>query len=177
MQTRGSEGGRRGFTGTSMQNFRWQIPHTFSARLTHGLKLDTGVWLLRCSVSRGTPMASAKNIQFQKAKVLRIEKFERAVRQRNFHRKKAMGRFGVFLPQDLPLPCSVRIDRSPAPVGLFEKDLSVPGRRKTMGPGISMCRRKLSGVLTIRCLSLLRNCPQPVCASQSSALIHCPESV
>jgi hypothetical protein len=71
-QTRGSEGGRRVFTGTSMQNFRWQIPHPFSARLTHGLKLDTVVWLLRCSVLRGAPQASAKNTQFQKAKVLRF---------------------------------------------------------------------------------------------------------
>jgi hypothetical protein len=26
MQTRGSEGGRRGFTGTSMHAFRWQVP-------------------------------------------------------------------------------------------------------------------------------------------------------
>jgi hypothetical protein len=69
-KTRGSEGGRRGFIGTSMHNFRWLIPHPFSARLTHGLKLDTVVWLLRCSVLRGTPVASAKNIQFQKANVL-----------------------------------------------------------------------------------------------------------
>jgi hypothetical protein len=67
-QIRGSEGGRRGFTGTSMKNFRWQIPHPFSARLTHGLKLDTVVWLLRCSVLRETPMASDVRIQFQKAK-------------------------------------------------------------------------------------------------------------
>jgi hypothetical protein len=57
-----------------MLNFRWQIPDPFSARLTHGLKLDIVVWLLRCSVLRGTPMASAKNIQFQKAKVLQIFK-------------------------------------------------------------------------------------------------------
>jgi hypothetical protein len=70
MPIRGGEGGRQGFTGTSMQKFRWQISHPFSARLTHGLKLDRVVWLLRCSVLRGTPMASAKNIQFQKAKVL-----------------------------------------------------------------------------------------------------------
>jgi len=26
LQIRGSEGGRRGFTGTSMQGFRWQVP-------------------------------------------------------------------------------------------------------------------------------------------------------
>jgi hypothetical protein len=74
-QTGGSEGGRRGFNGTSMQNFRWQIPHPFFARLSHGLKLDTVAWLLRCSVLRGTPVASAKNIQFQKAKVLPQVKF------------------------------------------------------------------------------------------------------
>jgi hypothetical protein len=53
-----------------MQDFRWRIPHSFSARLTQGLKLDTVVWLLRCSVLRGTPMAPAKNIQCRKAKVL-----------------------------------------------------------------------------------------------------------
>jgi predicted metal-dependent HD superfamily phosphohydrolase len=45
-----------------MQNFRWQIPHPFSARLTHGLKLDTVLLLLRCFVFRGIPVASAKNI-------------------------------------------------------------------------------------------------------------------
>jgi hypothetical protein len=48
--------------------FAGKFPHPFSAHLTHGLKLDTVVWLLRCSVLKGTPMASAKNIQFQKAK-------------------------------------------------------------------------------------------------------------
>jgi hypothetical protein len=73
MQTRGSEGGRRSFTGTSMQNFRWPIPDPFSVRLTHGLKLDTVAWLLRCFVLKGTPMTSAKNIQYQKAKVLRMK--------------------------------------------------------------------------------------------------------
>jgi len=26
MQIRGSEGGRRGFTGTCLQGFRWQVP-------------------------------------------------------------------------------------------------------------------------------------------------------
>jgi hypothetical protein len=55
-QTRGSEGGRRGFTGTSMQSFRWQVSQQPSARLTHGLKLNTVVWHLRCSVLRETPM-------------------------------------------------------------------------------------------------------------------------
>jgi len=49
-QIRGSEGGRRGFTGTSMQNFRWQVPLQPSARLTHCSKPDAVVWLLRCSV-------------------------------------------------------------------------------------------------------------------------------
>jgi hypothetical protein len=58
-QIRGSEGGRRGFTGASMQKFTWQIPLQPSARLTHGLKLVTVVWLLRCSVLRETSMASA----------------------------------------------------------------------------------------------------------------------
>ncbi len=57
MQIGGSEGGRRGFTGTSMQTFRWQVPQKPSARLTHRLKLDTVVWLLRCSVLREAPMA------------------------------------------------------------------------------------------------------------------------
>jgi hypothetical protein len=42
----------------------------FSARLVHGLKQDSVVWLLRCSVLGEAPMASAKNIQFQKVKVL-----------------------------------------------------------------------------------------------------------
>ncbi len=64
MQIGGSEGGRRGFTGTSMQLFRWQVPQKPSARLTHRLKLDTVVWLLRCSVLREVPMASA--IHFKK---------------------------------------------------------------------------------------------------------------
>jgi len=57
MQIRGSEGGRRGFTGTSMQGFRWRVPRQPSARLTHGLKPATALWLLRCSVFRETPVA------------------------------------------------------------------------------------------------------------------------
>ena len=68
-QIRGSEGGRRGlpafggargdqgFTGTSMQGLRRRVPQKPSARLTHSLKLDTALWLLRCSVLRETPMA------------------------------------------------------------------------------------------------------------------------
>jgi hypothetical protein len=57
MQIMGSEGGRRGFTGTSIEGFRWQVPRKPSARLTHSLKLVTVVWLLRSSVLRETPMA------------------------------------------------------------------------------------------------------------------------
>jgi hypothetical protein len=57
MQIGGSEGGRRGFTGTSMQTFRWHDPQKPSARLTPRLKLDMVVWLLRCSVLREAPMA------------------------------------------------------------------------------------------------------------------------
>jgi hypothetical protein len=60
----GNEGERRGFTGTSMEAFRWQVPRRPSARLTRSLKLATVVWLLRCSVLRETPMASA--IHFKK---------------------------------------------------------------------------------------------------------------
>jgi len=40
-----------------MQSFRRRVPRQPSARLTHGPKLDTSLWLLRCSVLRGTPMA------------------------------------------------------------------------------------------------------------------------
>ncbi len=57
VQIRGSEGGRRGFTGTCLQDCRWRVPRQPSARLTHGLKPDTSMWLLRCSVFRETPMA------------------------------------------------------------------------------------------------------------------------
>ncbi len=60
----GSEGGRRGFTGTCMEGFIWRVPRQPSARLTHGPKLDTAMWLLRCSILRETPMASA--IHFKK---------------------------------------------------------------------------------------------------------------
>jgi hypothetical protein len=68
-QIRGSESGRRGlpasggaegdqgFTGTCPEGNTWRVPLWPSARLTHGLKLDTVVWLLRCSVFRETPMA------------------------------------------------------------------------------------------------------------------------
>ena len=69
LQIRGSEGGRRGlpasggaegdqgFTGTCQRVFRWLVPRPPSARLTHGLKLDTLMWLLRCSVLGETPVA------------------------------------------------------------------------------------------------------------------------
>ena len=57
VQIRGCEGGRRSFTGTSMQSFRWHVPRQPSARLTRGLKLDAVVWLLRCSFFRETSMA------------------------------------------------------------------------------------------------------------------------
>jgi hypothetical protein len=53
-----SEGGRRGFTGTFMQDFSWRVRRQPSARLTRGLKPAPEVWLLRCSVFRETPMAS-----------------------------------------------------------------------------------------------------------------------
>ena len=46
------------------------IPGRLSARLTRGLKLNTGQWLLRFSVLRETPMTSAISIPFQKAKML-----------------------------------------------------------------------------------------------------------
>jgi hypothetical protein len=69
LQTRGSEGGRRGlpasggaegdqgFTGTCQLGMTWRVPRKPSARLTHGLELAIEVWRLRCSVFRGTPMA------------------------------------------------------------------------------------------------------------------------
>ncbi len=65
-QIRGSEGGRRGFTGACTEGFIWRVPRQPSARLTHGPKLDTAVWLLRCSVLKETSMASA--IHFKKLK-------------------------------------------------------------------------------------------------------------
>ena len=65
-QMRGGEGGRRGLTGTCQQGLGWRVSQQPSARLTHGLKLDTMLWLLRCSVFRETPMASA--IHFKKLK-------------------------------------------------------------------------------------------------------------
>jgi hypothetical protein len=40
-----------------MGALRWQVPQSPSARLTHGLKPLSVVWLLRCSVLRETPMA------------------------------------------------------------------------------------------------------------------------
>jgi len=56
-QTRGSEGGRRGFTGTCPEGFTWRVSRQPSARLIHGPEQATAVWLLRCSVLRETPMA------------------------------------------------------------------------------------------------------------------------
>jgi hypothetical protein len=56
-QIPGSEGGRRGFTCTCQQGLTWRVPRQPSARLTHGLKRATALWLLRCSVFRETPMA------------------------------------------------------------------------------------------------------------------------
>jgi len=46
------------------------MPGSPSARLTRGLKLNTGQWLLRFSVFRETPMTSTLGIPFQKAKML-----------------------------------------------------------------------------------------------------------
>ena len=43
---------------------------TSLVRLTHGLKLNTGQWLLRFSVLRETPMTSTFSFPFQKAKML-----------------------------------------------------------------------------------------------------------
>ena len=55
-QIRGSEGGLLVFTGTCQHGLTWRVPREPSARLTHGLKLATAVWFLRCSVFRETPM-------------------------------------------------------------------------------------------------------------------------
>ena len=54
-QIRGSEGGRRGFTGTCPEGVTRRVSLQPSARLTHGLERDTALWLLRCSVFGGTP--------------------------------------------------------------------------------------------------------------------------
>jgi hypothetical protein len=56
-QIRGSEGGRRGFTGACQMGITWQVPRQPSARLTHDLELAIDVWRLRCSVFRETSMA------------------------------------------------------------------------------------------------------------------------
>jgi hypothetical protein len=58
LQVGGSEGGRRGVTGTCPLGMTWRVPRQPSARLTHGLELAIKVWRLRSSVFRGTPMAS-----------------------------------------------------------------------------------------------------------------------
>jgi hypothetical protein len=50
------------------------IPGNPSARLTRGVKLNTGHWLLRFSVLRETPMTSTLSIPFQKTKMLAIFK-------------------------------------------------------------------------------------------------------
>jgi hypothetical protein len=81
MQIRGGEGGRRGFTGTFIEGFIWQVLQKSSARLTHSLKLVTVVWLLRCSVLRETPMASA--IQFKK-----LNCYESRLTYRGLQRKR-----------------------------------------------------------------------------------------
>ena len=62
-QIRDSEGGRRGLTGTCQQGNTGQVPRQPSARLTHGLKLATVVWRLRCSVFRETSMARASHFK------------------------------------------------------------------------------------------------------------------
>jgi hypothetical protein len=46
------------------------IPGNPSARLTRGLKLNTGQWLLRFSVLRETLMTSTLSSPFQRAKML-----------------------------------------------------------------------------------------------------------
>jgi hypothetical protein len=51
------------------------IPGSPSARLTRGLKLNTGQWLLRLSVLRETPMTSTFSIPFQKAKMTPLKLF------------------------------------------------------------------------------------------------------
>ena len=58
-QRRGSKGGRRSLLGTCPLGIRWRVPRWPSARLTHGPKLAHGVWHLRCSVFRETPVARA----------------------------------------------------------------------------------------------------------------------
>ena len=48
---------------------------TSLVRLTRGLKLNTGQWLLRFSVLRETPMTSILSIPFQKVNMLRFHEF------------------------------------------------------------------------------------------------------
>jgi hypothetical protein len=48
------------------------IPGSPSARLTRGLKLNTGQWLLRFSVLRETPVTPALSIPFQTAKLTQM---------------------------------------------------------------------------------------------------------
>jgi len=56
-QIRGSEGARRGLPGTCQLGVRQRVSRLPSARLTHDLRLDMAMWLLRCSVFRETLMA------------------------------------------------------------------------------------------------------------------------
>ena len=57
LQIRGSEGGRRVYTGTCPLGITWRVSRKPSARLTHGLELAIEVWRLRCSVFGETSMA------------------------------------------------------------------------------------------------------------------------
>jgi hypothetical protein len=73
---RGSEGGRRGFTGTCQLGITWRVPRQPSARLTHDLELATEMWRLRFSVFGGTLMAFMRLWRiflclFQRAKLFR----------------------------------------------------------------------------------------------------------
>jgi hypothetical protein len=48
--------------------FRGDFPRTSSARLTSCPKLNAVVWLLRCSVLRGTPMPEDATVHFKNLK-------------------------------------------------------------------------------------------------------------
>ena len=79
VQIRGSQGGRRGFTGISMQSLHWQIPHQPSARLTHGLERATGQRPLRFSVLTETPMTFSCDY-FKKLKCYEYSDFNKTIR-------------------------------------------------------------------------------------------------